>query len=118
MNLEGKRILLVEDEMIIGFALEDMLAGEGSEPRLTSCRSDAETALAEARFDMAIIDVNLNGEASYPLADALIAADLPFIFATGYGNVTHPDRFAEVPTVSKPYDLPGIVDALEKAVAG
>ncbi|QZH76455.1 MAG: response regulator [Erythrobacter sp.] len=113
MTLQDKRILLVEDEIIIGFALDDMLSGEGARTTLASSKADAEQALGETRFDMAIIDVNLHGDVSYPLADMLADRGCPFIFATGYGSVTHPPRFAGVPTVNKPYDLTAILRALE-----
>lgn len=112
MTLQGKHILLVEDEIIIGFALDDMLSEEGATTTLASSKADAELAIAGSRFDMAIIDVNLHGDVSYPLADLLSERGCPFIFATGYGSVTHPPRFAKVPTVNKPYDLPAILRAL------
>ncbi|QWC56022.1 response regulator [Erythrobacter sp. 3-20A1M] len=111
MNLAGKRVLLVEDEVIIGFALDDMISDEGAQTTLVASRADAERALAETDYDLAIIDVNLNGDLSYPLADVLTEKGCPFIFATGYGNVTHPDRFAKVPTVGKPYNLATIMQA-------
>ena len=58
-----------------------------------------------ASADLAILDVNLNGEETYPLADSLAARAIPFIFATGYGEgIMIPDRFTSIPIVSKPYD--------------
>ncbi len=111
--LAGKNVLLVEDEVIIGFALDDMISDQGATTTLVSSRADAETALEGTQFDFAIVDVNLNGDLSYPLADILHARGCPFIFATGYGSVTHPERFAEVATVGKPYSLASILDAVE-----
>ena len=57
MNLAGKRVLLVEDEVIIGFALDDMISDEGAQTTLVASRADAERALAETDYDLAIIDV-------------------------------------------------------------
>lgn len=112
MKLQDKTVLLVEDEPIIGFALEDMIGEQGAQSVLVSSVEAGRDAIAEKRFDLAIVDVNLNGEYSYSLADMLVETGCPFLFATGYGSVTHPDRFADTPTVGKPYDLDAILQAV------
>ncbi|MXO84486.1 response regulator [Altererythrobacter aurantiacus] len=115
MKLAGKNILLVEDEAIIGFALEDMISEEGANTQLVGSVKEGEDALENNAFDMAVVDVNLNGGYSYPLVDRLVEAGCTVIFATGYGGTTHPERFAMTPTVSKPYDLASILAALDRA---
>lgn len=117
MKLQDKSVLLVEDEPIIGFALEDMIDEQGARSVLVSSVEAGTDAIAKERFDLAIVDVNLNGEYSYPLADMLLETRCPFIFATGYGSVTHPDRFADTPTVGKPYDLDAILEAIDRLYA-
>ena len=107
-----KNVLLVEDEPIIGFALEQMIEDEGARTYFVSTVAEGRQILAKERIDFAILDVNLNGEMSYPLAEDLADRNCPFLFATGYGSVTHPQRFANTPTITKPYNIRDIRDAL------
>src|SRR3954451_13554600 len=81
------RVLVVEDEMLIGMLLEDMLTDLGHEvaaiiPRL----KEAMAAVDRETYDLAILDVHLHGESAFPVAEALIAKGTPFVFATGYGE--------------------------------
>jgi CheY-like chemotaxis protein len=99
-----RRILVVEDEMLIGMLLEDMLTDMGHEvaavvPRL----KDALTAVERESFDLAVLDVHLHGESAFPVADALIAKGVPFIFATGYGERGLPDSYRGRPVLQKPF---------------
>jgi len=99
-----KRVLVVEDEMLIGMLLEDMLTDIGHHvvavvPRL----KDALAAVEKETFDLAILDVHLHGEAAFPVADALIARNIPFVFATGYGERGLPDAYRERPVLQKPF---------------
>jgi CheY-like chemotaxis protein len=99
-----RRVLVVEDEMLIGMLLEDMLTDMGHEvaavvPRL----KDALTAVERESFDLAVLDVHLHGESAFPVADALIAKGVPFIFATGYGERGLPDSYRGRPVVQKPF---------------
>lgn len=85
--LVGRRILVVEDEPIIAFAIEDMLTDLGCQvvgPAFNL--SEAEQLAAEALLDAAILDVNLNDQRSYSAAAVLLGRRIPFIFATGYGE--------------------------------
>jgi CheY-like chemotaxis protein len=98
------RILVIEDEMLIGMLLEDMLVDLGHEvaaviPRL----KDALTAAQRETFDLAILDVHLHGESAFPVADALIARVIPFVFATGYGQRGLPETYRERPVLQKPF---------------
>jgi len=99
-----RRVLVVEDEMLIGMLLEDMLTDMGHEvaalvPRL----KDALAAVERESFDLAVLDVHLHGESAFPVADALIAKGVPFIFATGYGERGLPDSYRGRPVLQKPF---------------
>ena len=116
--LDGRTVLIVEDEPVIGFALEDMVELIGGRVCGTAARvAEAFELLSRHQCDAAILDVNIAGERSYPVADLLAARGIPFIFATGYGDSEHPERFAKWPTVTKPYGLDDIRDALAGAIA-
>jgi DNA-binding response OmpR family regulator len=100
----AKRVLVVEDEMLIGMLLEDMLTDIGHQvvaivPRL----KDALAAVDTETFDLAILDVHLQGEAAFPVAEALITRNIPFVFATGYGERGLPDTYRERPVLQKPF---------------
>ncbi len=113
INLGGKRLLLVEDSMMIALDAQMMLVSAGLEVEIAGNVADAVRALAVTRFDLAVLDVNLSGETSFPVADALVAAGVPLVFATGYGEtVSIPERFGEVTVLAKPYDENGLKRAL------
>lgn len=113
MTLEGCLILIVEDEPVVAFALEDMVADAGGST-ISAERVDQAMALIENHnLDLAILDINVHGHKSYPVAAALDKIGVPFIFATGYGDALHPPEFKAVPTVTKPYSLSDINSALE-----
>jgi CheY-like chemotaxis protein len=84
--LAGRRILVVEDEMMVLMLIQDILADFGCEVIEAAATVEAALALLEAdRFDLVVLDVNLSGERSFPVADVLTARAIPFAFATGYG---------------------------------
>jgi CheY-like chemotaxis protein len=116
--MEGQTVLLLEDEPIIGFALEDMLIECGATTLFCGSLEAARRALDSSQPDVAILDVNIHGERSYPVAEALASRGIPFIFATGYGDALHPPEFAAVPTISKPYRLLEVELALAAALSG
>ena len=83
--LSGRRVLVVEDEMMILMMIEDMLADLGCESVTAAATVDQALALIDAQtFDAAMLDMNLNGNKSYAVADALAARGVPFVFSTGY----------------------------------
>lgn len=101
MSLDGLRILLVEDEPIIAMTTEDMLADLGCRSVTTAATlPEALAAVDRGGFDVALLDINLNGVESLPVADRLRAAGRPFVFTTGYG--AGPEGH-DAPTVAKPY---------------
>lgn len=104
--LAGRRILVVEDEMLILMETEDMLADLGCDRVIAAASNEQAIALIEAqRFDAVLLDLNLNGVRSYPVADVLAARDVPFAFATGYGVDGLRDADRGRPLLVKPYEI-------------
>lgn len=102
-DLEGRRVLLVEDESLVAMLGEDMLLDLGCEVDV-AMRLDKALALARhVDFDLAILDVNLGETCSYPIADLLFERSIPFIFATGYGTAGIEPAYKAVPVMQKPY---------------
>jgi CheY-like chemotaxis protein len=110
------RILIVEDEMLVAMNIEDMLLELGHEVAgIASRLGPALTLAREGRFDVAMLDVNLAGERSFPVADLLIARGIPFVFATGYGPEGIDPKYRDRPVLQKPFrarDLAAAVTAL------
>jgi CheY-like chemotaxis protein len=103
--LAGRRILVVEDEMLVLMETEDMLADLGCDCVIAAATNEQAIALIEAQpFDAALLDLNLNGVRSYPVADVLAAHGIPFAFATGYGAHGLRDGDRERPLLVKPYE--------------
>lgn len=102
--IQGKRILLVEDEIVIAMMLEDMVMKIEGIPvgPATNLQSAMELARTEA-LDAAVLDVNLGGVTSSCIADLLAERRIPFILATGYGATTANTHNA--PILQKPYML-------------
>lgn len=102
--LAGIKILVVEDEPIISMFIEDSLSDLGCKSiAFATNLSDAQNKVAEGDFDVVMLDVNLKGELSFPMAETLSARHLPFIFSTGYGKVAIPTHFQHVPVLQKPF---------------
>jgi CheY-like chemotaxis protein len=90
---DGQRVLIVEDELIVAMLVEDWVADLGYEVAGVVGRlDDALASLRTCNFDLAILDVHLNGKLVFPFADALEAKGVPFLFATAYGKAGVPDR--------------------------
>jgi CheY-like chemotaxis protein len=114
---QGKRILVVEDELMIRMLLEDMLGELGYVVAAEAARIDeALDAAKNAAFDVAILDVNLNGEPILPVADVLAARGTPFVFATGYGELGLPEAYRDRPTLKKPFQIEGLEQMLQSAL--
>ena len=104
VDLNGLRILVVEDEAAISLLLEDMLLDLGCE--VVGPAGRLATALdlaANEAFDLAILDVNIAGESIYPLVEALEGRKVPFVFSTGYGSGGIKDAYRDRPVVQKPF---------------
>jgi CheY-like chemotaxis protein len=104
--LKGLRLLVVEDEALVAMMIENMLDDLGCvvvEVAGTVSRGLVLAGDQELAFDGAILDVNLGGEKVYPVAQALRARRVPFIFSTGYGIDGIAAEFSNVPALAKPY---------------
>jgi two-component SAPR family response regulator len=102
-DLRGLRILVVEDEFLVAMELETMLRDLGGEVIGPLGRLDEAVAIArEEALDLAILDVNIGGQLVTPVADALAARTIPFVFCTGYDGATLPGRHASAPVLMKP----------------
>lgn len=103
-DLNGLRILVVEDEAAISLLLEDMLLDFGCEVIGPAARlSAALDVVAREQVDLAILDVNVAGEPIYPVAEALAQRSIPFVFSTGYGSAGIRDAFRDRPVLQKPF---------------
>lgn len=117
MNLEGVRVLLVEDEAIIAMTAEDMLEELGCVLAGTaSTLEDAFACVEERAFDVALLDINLNGQQSLPVAAVLTEKGTPFVFTTGYGAAGSGADYADVPLVTKPYQITDLGTAIGEAL--
>jgi CheY-like chemotaxis protein len=103
-ELQGLRILVVEDEAAISLLLEDMLLDFGCEVVGPAARLASALQLASNEaLDLAILDVNLAGEPIYPVAEALHTRNVPFVFSTGYGSAGIKDLYRDRPVLQKPF---------------
>jgi CheY-like chemotaxis protein len=114
-----RRILVVEDEMMIRMLLEDMLTDLGY-TIVAACASvdEALACATQAELDAAILDVNVGGTPVYPVADALAARGVPFMFSTGYGERGVADTYRNHPTLQKPFQMEGLERALKGLLDG
>lgn len=116
-NPPGGSVFLVEDEVMIRMMVADMLgelgytiAGEAGDI------DDAVRLVQTTDFDIAILDVNVNGRVISPVAEAVTLRGLPFVFATGYGSSGLPEKFRDVPTLQKPFQMATLQRAIEDAL--
>ncbi len=110
------RILIVEDEMTIALLMEDMLLDLGHEVAGMAMRLPQALELAEtAVFDIAILDVNLDGRMSFPVADVLAARGVPFLFSTGYGAAGVDPAYSGRVVMRKPFEIKDLQSAIARA---
>ena len=109
------RVLVVEDEYLIRMLLEDMLVELGYEVAGGAGNlAEASELAAKADFEVAILDVNLDGKKIFPVADIITERGLPFVFVTGYGEDSLPDPYRGRPALQKPFQA----DRLKTTLAG
>jgi nitrogen-specific signal transduction histidine kinase/CheY-like chemotaxis protein len=114
--LVGLRVLVVEDESLIAMLVEDLLTQLGCTLAGTmSSLEKARQAAERGDIDVALLDVDLGGEPVYPVAHALQARGVPFVFMSGYGGLH--ERFRDTPIVQKPFDLAALKQGIELALA-
>jgi len=111
--LAGLSVLVVEDEAIISFMVEDMLSELGAQDvRVAANVANALALIDSKKPDLAVLDVNLGGERAYPVAERLDADGVPFVFTTGYGKSGLDPRWTAKTVVQKPFTVPIMADAL------
>jgi DNA-binding response OmpR family regulator len=112
-TLVGKRVLIVEDEALVAFLLEASLEEFGCIP-VGPCFSVAKAleAVGTETFDLAVLDVNLNGEKVYPVAYALAERHIPFLFVSGYGIDAIPPGRSGWKVCVKPFKIPELAAML------
>jgi CheY-like chemotaxis protein len=109
------RVFIVEDEFMLVMLLEELLPTLGYE--VVGSAASVDQALGQLpalETDIAVVDVNLAGTESFPVADALRERGIPFLFTTGYGQQGLPPRFADAPVLAKPFRRHDIEAALSR----
>ena len=109
-----RRVLLVEDDYLLATGIADAFARLGVETvgPAGSVKQALELVEHSGRLDAAVLDINLRGDAVYPVADALRARGVPFVFATGYEQQAIAERYRDVATFRKPIDPSRVLRAL------
>lgn len=119
VRLDGLRVLIVEDELLVAMELEDLLGGLGCrvvEAAPTVGR--ALRAVERQQPDVAVLDVNLHGERVTPVAEALREHGVPYVLVTGYGRERlHEGALREAPCLAKPVSRQQIASAIAAVVA-
>ena len=113
----SKRVLIVEDEVMIRMMVADMLEELGY--RIAAEAGEISEAIRLAQsidFDLAILDVNVNGKVISPVADLIRARNRPFIFATGYGSSGLPEEYRDRPSLQKPFQIETLARVIENTL--
>lgn len=110
-DLTGRTILVVEDEFFIGSDLQQIFADAGAESILVNTADTAVAKLAEMRFDAVILDIHLQDESTYPVADDLRRRSIPFVFLSGY--LTIREGYTDIPFIDKPFTAETVTRTLK-----
>lgn len=117
-NDRSPRVLIVEDETMISMLIEDMVCDLGGHVVGPAAKFEQAMILAlQADFDLAVLDVNVDGLVVYPIADVLRYRGIPFIFVTGYDSSVVPQRYQHNCVLSKPFSHQTFSDALREVFA-
>jgi CheY-like chemotaxis protein len=113
----GGSVFLVEDEVMIRMMVADMLEELGYRVTAEAGEINEAIRLAQsAEFDIAILDVNVNGKVISPVAELIAARNRPFIFATGYGSSGLPEQYRDRPALQKPFQLETLARMIDAAL--
>ena len=113
----GGSVFLVEDEVMIRMMVADMLEELGYSIAAEAGEISEAIKLAQsADFDLAILDVNVNGKVISPVADLIKARNRPFIFATGYGSSGLPEEYRDRPSLQKPFQIETLARVIENTL--
>ena len=110
-------ILIAEDEMLVALMLQDMLADLGFSTVMAARVGKAAKLAATTAIDCAILDIDLGGEPSYPVAEELRRRSVPIVFSTGYGRASLSADYWDCPILSKPYSEQELERVLTQALA-
>lgn len=109
------RVLIVEDEFLVALHLETILGEMGHQVVGPATRIGEAVDLArEKDIDFAVLDINLAGAKTFPVADILRRRDIPFVFASGYGSEGLIERYRDAALLRKPYEAAQIRDAVAR----
>jgi len=113
-ELSGLKVLVVEDEGAVALLIEEMLEDLGCKIAASTARfAQACRIAATADIDLAVLDINLDGQPAFPIAEILRERQIPFLFSTGYGKSGLPHEFTGQPVIGKPFSMA----ELQKAIA-
>ena len=114
---EGCSVFLVEDEVMIRMMVADMLEELGYSVAAEAGEIGEALKLAQSTdFDLAILDVNVNGKVITPVAELIKARGRPFIFATGYGSSGLPEQYRDRPALQKPFQLETLAQLIDSTM--
>ncbi|PDT87566.1 hypothetical protein CO669_23905 [Bradyrhizobium sp. Y36] len=117
-HLAGQRVFVVEDEALVMMLLEDSLVDAGCEVAGIASRvDDALEKAAALSYDVAVLDVNLNGRQTFEVARCIAGRGIPYVFATGYGPASLLADFRHVPILQKPFQQQDLETALCQALS-
>ena len=116
-SLSGRRILVIEDEMMILLMMEEMLADLGASVTAAATVKQALAGIDATVFDAATLDLNLDGNESYPVADRLVARGVPFVFSTDYSQHSLRDGYRDRPILRKPFKDRDLVDTVTRLLS-
>ena len=118
-DLRNRRVLIVEDESMVIMLMQDFLDDIGCEVAGVAARlKDAHDMAGVLAFDVAVLDVNLNGQQTFPLAREIMARGQAVVFSTGYGAGMLPPELRHMPILQKPFHQHDLERALCAALAG
>jgi DNA-binding response OmpR family regulator len=118
-DLKGCRVLIVEDDVRISMLMQESLVEMGCEVTgIAMLFDDAMDMAAAQTFDVALLDISLNGELSYPVAEVMLERSQKFVFVTGHVMETLPAPFQGTPVLHKPFGLRDLQKTLRMALSG
>ncbi len=116
--LSGRRVLVAEDETLILMMIEVMLSDLGCESITAAATIDKALILIDAQvFDAAMLDMNMNGNSSHPVAEALVARGVPFVYCTGNNSHKPKCAYPDPPVLRKPFTCEQLVEILTRLLS-
>jgi len=117
-ELVGRRVFVIEDEAMVSMLIEDLLSAIGCEVVGTASRfNETLQKVKSVAFDVAILDVDLNGENTVPIAEEFARCGIRFVFATGGAPTVLPNSLQKVPVLKKPFQQEDLARALRTALS-